>query len=637
MVSTWAGSTTATPVTYEFEVAFDADPWDAAPVYTSLSSRVREVVSFRGASSVLSEPGPGSMEVVLGNRDRFLDPHFAAGPWFGKLLPMKPARLKLVSGAVTLTVLSGWVTGWPQDWVKGDASVRVTVVEQVPAIAGATLPASAYQVEVLADNPVGYWPLQVDGAATIGPDLQPSDRLGGQTAFTSVAGTYPLGQSSGLTGQDSDILEIVNTGWFEPLAIEAWVTVSGAGGDGSVWFGAAQAIGTYLYVLVDSSGNLSIGYSNDTDNDYIVYNLYWGVLGSGSHHVVVFSDGTDLKWMVDGSVVGSVALLFGVGGDPPSFGGEYQKARVHWNVTGSQPLARLSHFAVYESVPSIARFEAHYQAGRWAWSGSHGDYGWEYGGARITRILDDIGHPAALRDLSPGGTLQAPYLPGSGSAIEAIREVVNSEAGLLTFDVAGKVVFRDRQWLWMTADAVDPIFSDDGANVKYSEGSPDANMVDRVSNVITATWAQGGITRRDETSITRYRERPLTIQSDTISDAQDASNRAAYELRDVAAPKSVIRSLTIKMRGNIAAYFTAIAALDTGRVVTVERTPMQLGPQIVSRHSILGFGHELYRTEWYVTLYLAPAVEMADEAPYLTVAHATDGKVGAANLNGSPF
>lgn len=648
MAVTWIEPT----VQYDVEVAFDANPWDTSPVYTSIGARVRYLRTFRGKTSVNSEFAPASAEILLDSRDRLFDSKHAAGTFFGKLNPMKRVRITITYAAVTYVLFTGWTLGWQQDQRDYDNTCRLSAADSTAEALNATLSYSTTEKEIKADNPAAYYSFR-DGTLT-------SD-LGNTTLTDATLGeTYAGSPSSnqvlalGTPIDDDSYLAIPEggTGGYvyetaagtpdglnaNPRAMELWIYDAQ-----NLLITAAWTTTSYMKFIFSSSG-WTIEYRDSVSGHY------WndGLVGPPApvvndqrlHHVVALREANTMNIMVDGSWVVSTALAAGAVGTvtsqgifvqsvptqpPPSF--------VRWTTPG------IAHLAIYETAPSRDRFITHYQAAKHAWSGTAGgSFGSETSGARINRILDEIGHPTNLRSISTGVSTQGPYKPRRRSALELIREVERSEQGIVATTVDGKIFFRDRQWLWVNADDKNVTFSDDNAAgaVAYQGGSRNDNAVDTVRNVVTATWTGGAVTNRDTTSIGQNREHPETIDTN-LPDAIQASNLSKYRLRIDKDPKSIIPRATIPMRRSIATTIPAICGLELADVVTFERTPMNVGAQTVGRHQLLGIEHELTPEMWFAHGYFGPATPMADEVPYLTLAHATRGKIGAAFGNKIPY
>jgi hypothetical protein len=619
-------------VTYTVEVAFASTPWATAPTWTDVSAYTRAVNVNRGSSSETAVFSPGTCSVTFSNADRRFDPDYSAGPYFGTILPMKRIRVTATRSAVTFTVFLGWVTGWTQDWQVGDGVAYANCVDGGYFAQNASLGASAYEGEVKLDTPTHYWTMQ---GASIGRDFGSADvDLAVRPGTEGAAVLYPRGLvdavaqvelaqpiGGGLYAQEIYAYGDTSLITVNPKAIEFWSNVSGNSLP-AIGFGGT----TTDYMLVDAG---TVSYSNTSDNRN--GSAAFPPQADGPHHFAAYADATNLYLIVDGQLVSTTALSVGTS----SFAGGLVTRDFIRSWAPSPGPGGVSHVALYATAPSLARFQAHYMAGSTAYGHPYN----ECEGTRIGRVLDEIGYPSNLRDISAGGMVQGPYLPAERRAMEYIGDCVNSGQGLLFFSVDGKLTYRDRAWQWISADADGVIFSDDGAvgAVGYEEGSPTSGTVDTVRNIVTVSYSDvGGITNRDTASVSAYGPSQQFIDGPTIRNGTDASNLGKYVLRLKKDPKSTIPSLVVKLRANIGTNLAACLGLDIGEVVTVERTPMGVGSQIVRRHQVTGISHTIAPDNWSVRFYLSPAVPMADEVPYFTIADATYGRVGAPAGNKIP-
>lgn len=605
------------------EIEFEAGVWTDVSAYLDIDADW-----FRGKQSENDDIQPGTLTVHLDNSLRTFDPEYADGPYYGNLRPMKRIRLSFVVAATTYTVFTGYVLGWPQQWDTFTSVAPINCIDGSKL--DADLPNHAYEAEVLADEPSNYWKLQggdlsnrIEGQA----DLINASLNDGRTQVLDV--DAPLGEAQVLAAVADTAgwqysAPLSTLGGVVPEAVEVWTY---------------NAVGLQLSFVVTSKdfiqlqfggGSLFLDYSDDSanlhfDNEEMLPTID---LSSGLHHVVVFRSGNDLSMMVDGSVLATSTL--DASDDTASPPGVRLAASGFGSATPG-----IAHVATYDTAPSVERFQAHYAAGVWAYSGAHGIYGAEKGGARIARVLAQAGWDSNLTKLDTGATRQGPYLPNGAKALDYIRQVVASEQGLFFFNRDGEWEFRDRKTLWKASSAC--TFSDDGSDVPYVAGNPDGNSIDTVRNKVTASWQQGAITRTDQDSIGEFGEQPETIDSVTMADAQDASNLAHYVVRQKAEPRTIFPAVEIDMHPDASTQIPAVLSLEIGDLVTVERTPMSIGSQIQKTAQILGIGGRLSPEQLTVTLYLSPPVVTAADAPYLVLGDATLGKIGAAAGNLIPF
>lgn len=110
----------------------------AGDQYVDVTDRVRNITISRGRSRVLEQFTAGIATVILDNRTRLFDPTYAAGPYFGSIVPRKAIRIERDG----IPIFYGNVEDWTWDnTLSGDATATVKAVDGFASIAQATMTA----------------------------------------------------------------------------------------------------------------------------------------------------------------------------------------------------------------------------------------------------------------------------------------------------------------------------------------------------------------------------------------------------------------------------------------------------------------------------------------------------------------
>lgn len=670
------------------EVAFTTDPLSATPEWVDITNFVRSYDFQRGGTDQYSSIGAGRLSLLLDNNDRRFDPEYLDGAYVGtpllddddeplyaddggflradgdpdvvRLLPMKRIRVRATYDSTAHPRFDGYVLGWPLSAEEfTDDIVRVDAVDGSRFLESATLADSAYGSVVAADGAVRYFPLQEQNTSAASDYL---DVVGGgfarvqgaSTAITTVAES-PIGApnmaSSGApaTFQSPVIRSIDNIDRVQTL--EAWVDfpfiaslnvwpgaislLAEAAGDSFIDFGITPinppALASFegIYVSVGDAANSRLFSAED-----------FMPLPVGLTHVVVTYDSTDMFIYFNGRQVFTAALdsgsVFAPSGSSVTLN--------QWLSTADStdvfapyvsPInAPVSHVAVYETTLTATEVAAHYVAGITAYGHPFG----ERGGERIGRVLDEIEWPAGQRDLSVGDTVQGQYLPRRSSALEYIRNVEGSEDGLAFFAADGDFTFRSRSWQWLKAS--EATFSDDGSDLPYADIVIDANTVDAIRNQVAVSFrsTEGYVRVGDAASVTAYGPSLDSVSAGSLDSAATARALASYRLRTRKDPRTLVSQLELLPRTAPTTMFPAVLAIEIGDRVTVERTVAGVGAQSVKSVQVRGISERVTaQGEWITRLYLAPAPDFAEDAPYLIVGDSTYGVIGATAGNRIPF
>jgi hypothetical protein len=622
------------------EVAFTTDPLAVTPSWTDISAYVLEIPNITsGRSSEFTAISPSTMSVVLSNGDRRFDPEHAAGPYFGTLLPGRKIRVKVVYSAVTYYLFTGYVMGWPQEYQSSvDSTVTVNCVDGSKFLEQATLAGSAYEAVLLTDSPIAYWPFRgqsrTDIVASIsmaeegtwgaGAAVAPMAADNGSIAASafSPAVLAPIEGAAARLKADADMPSA-------PRTIEAWVYIDNDALTASYYGPEANArngVNDYCRFAV-SQGLFQTYFSNTSLNRYqgAIVSVGWS---TGWHHLAAVVGNTCLLY-VDGVQVGSVASAVGVFADTTY--SYWTGTAVTGYVTQS---AAFAHFAVYATELSAARIAAHYQTALSAFGHPTG----ERTGARVGRVLDEIGWPSADRVLSTGDTVHGPYLPAQQSAMKYLRDVETAEDGYVFLDGQGRLVLRDRNWQW--TQTVSVAFSDtpSGAELDYVDVVIDANSADAIRTSVSASYGTDGyLFSEDAAARAAYGPEREPLSVPTIDSATTARGLTAYKLRTMKDPQTRIVELVHTPRILNATAWPKILGLQVGARITVERHPQAVGSAIVKTLIVQGIEHRIDSVWWETTLYLSPAIDSATDAPYLIMGDATYGKIGAVAGNQIPF
>jgi len=620
-------------VTLTVEVAFTTTPL-GAPTWTDVSDYVRGIDINRGRSDEFSTFGPGTLSVTFSNADRRFDPEHGASPYAPNLLPMKRIRVRATYASTTHDLFVGFVQGWPQAYVwTFDSTVTVEAVDASRFLESSDLNRSAYETAVLADGPSHYWPLQEQNTTSSAryPDTVTGREMApyGGPLPVPVSASPVIGADVGMSASfNPDAINDLSLGIpsvdAAPLSLEAWV-----------YFGAPLSrlvvaaygpLGDALGFSVDSSGQLVTAASNTALNVVRTSAFTGRAAEPGKwQHVALTLDATELRLYVDGQLAHTSSLSVGTG-----FIGLLPKLS-SYSADASDAVA---HIAAYPTTLTAAQVQTHHLAGLTAFGHPYG----ERSGARVDRVLDEIGWPAGDRALSTGDTVHGAYRPDRSSAMRYLRFVETAEDGLLFIGRDGKVTLRDRTWQWLNTSSA--TYSDDGSDIPYDDIEIDANSVEPLRNVVSNTYGPNNAYLKvsNDTSVTNYGPAQETLSTPTLESAQTARALAEYRLQRSSTPTSRITRMSVNPRGKPATAYPAVLALELGDRITVERTPQGVGSQIVKSLAVQGYSHRITREgEWMTSFYMSPAPDLATDVPYFIVGDATYGRLGVTAGNQIPF
>lgn len=448
----------------------------ATPLWADITSYVRGVETQRGRERLLELYETGTCTVSLDNRSRRFDPTYAAGPYYGKILPLARFRVRLQYGNKTYPVYDGYAEGWSQGYdLNGDSVCEVTLADafKVFSLLG---PSSPWVAEIISRSPEHWYRFSESGGTTMldaygrGPGTFVGNPTYSQASLVDSDTNTSIGFSGGSYGRvtfpNAPGILIGFEGWFASTASGTQQTI--------IQYGPPDIGYAMMSVDLNTIGqvNFRIWQFNDTTNPSLslstVYTTTSSSYGDGNpHHFSIFAGGnspTSLRWFtcsldglrkdVDLSVTitnepttamptRSNELVIGNRNDDTArFSGRIDEIVVYLNDTviaaGDEGAAE------YSSVPSTVELQefvkavaGHYSFGKTPFNGDRTD-------VRFTRILDSINWPTSERLVSTGtSTVQSWNFLG-GTVLDSLNEIQTAEQGQLFVNAEGRVRFKGR-------------------------------------------------------------------------------------------------------------------------------------------------------------------------------------------------
>lgn len=232
-------------------------------------------------------------------------------------------------------------------------------------------------------------------------------------------------------------------------------------------------------------------------------------------------------------------------------------------------------------------------------------------GARINRVLDNIGWPTEERNVATGKTT----VQGTDLSANAWAEVclnADTEIGEVYFDVDGKLVFRNR-WGIITdsrSATAQATFGDAaGGELGFTDIVLAADL-QQTKNLIRLSRVGGAQqVASDATSRTEYRTRTwgrsdLLHQTDT-----EVADYAAYVLSLLKDYEVRIDQITVNPLGDPANLWPQVLGRKLGDRVTVKFTPPGGGARISRDVFIRGISHDIGTATWQTTFVFQDATK----------------------------
>lgn len=215
----------------------------------------------------------------------------------------------------------------------------------------------------------------------------------------------------------------------------------------------------------------------------------------------------------------------------------------------------------------------------------------ELSGTRIGNVLDEVGWPAADRDLAAGQSImQATGAQDNVNALEHIQLVAASELGLFFEKGNGDATFHDRMTRRESPyDTSQATFGDDAGEMKYR------NVVfkydeELIYNNIRLTRVGGTEqTANDATGVTDYGKRVLSRTDLLYNSDEDCDSIADYWLTLFKDAIMRVQSLTVDPRRDEANLYPKVLGYDLSTRITVRLNQASIDEE----YHIEGIAHDV--------------------------------------------
>ncbi|MFI6737435.1 hypothetical protein ACIBI9_31305 [Nonomuraea sp. NPDC050451] len=236
----------------------------------------------------------------------------------------------------------------------------------------------------------------------------------------------------------------------------------------------------------------------------------------------------------------------------------------------------------------------------------------ENSGARITRILDSAGWPAADRDIATGNsTMQATTL--AGSALTECFLVADSELGEFYVDGDGNMTFRNRHAMLLESrsNSVQATFGDGVGELQYSNNGLTLSY-DHETLANRAQIARTGGTQQvasDATSISKYLTRTFNRTDLLLENDAETLAYAQWILFTSKEPELRFDAIKINPLSDPATLMAQVLGREIGDRIRILRRPPGGGTPITRDVFIRGISHKITPSTWQTTWVLQSATK----------------------------
>ena len=560
------------------------------------------------------------------------------GPYFGRLTPGTPLRIRNTYAATEYATWYGYVRRWPHSYPGSgtDAVARVEALDALGWLMEQPSPETPFGIAIdaanratLAADPTAqidpYWPLHEPFPAT--------QFAGGNPAAGS--GVFSGSVTAGVLSQPG--APTVASRAFPRYGTANAITGDYPNGAGTTyspalafWCNIPDASSTFEVVADGEPDSPSMSFVvNPGGRTYA--QMDWGgvnqcsvtipSLNPGVHFVHVIWEASDtMRVYIDGVLqqVNAVAgLIRATDGLYPAL----------W-VAGTDTYSNATISDVtYGRVFDSETVGYYYGLGRPL----------ELSGPRMTWLLTAAGLPTSLQSVTTDVSTYLGPQPANTTYGAHVKAVEAAENGRLYVSGAGVMTFRSHRWATEATAATTSqhTFGDGSGETPYLDLTVDPANIDDIVNVATVTTAYGGGgTYADETSVALYGHRTVTRTAPLPTSAA-ATNLAIQLATTRSHPTVRVENLTVSplVPGWGATIWPQVLGRTIGERITVKRSPTatlfpaSLTPAISAAVTIEGVAHSWDQQRWVTVWNTAPAPATAQEAAMFTADDAVLGVV----------
>jgi len=221
-------------------------------------------------------------------------------------------------------------------------------------------------------------------------------------------------------------------------------------------------------------------------------------------------------------------------------------------------------------------------------------------GARVTNVLDQIGWPAAMREIDTGSATVLADPGTSRTALQALKNLEFSEQGAFYFNPSGNAIFQSRNAIQSKSGQNPTNFANDGSGIGYNNivFAFDDKLIINQSN-FTRT---GGAAQAFEDTASMAKYFPHSISYTDLMLETDAQVLDVAKIYVATRAETTIRidAITLDLNATDAAGDTAALTLNFFDTMAIKNVA-QDGTIIEKTLQCMGVQHEITPSTWNTT------------------------------------
>ena len=573
---------------------------------------------------------------MFDNRDRYFDP--AINSFIDTDVQI---RVLVEHGGTVYHLFRGRIDSYKYSFPgMFDHEVQVEAIDMMTNLNNAKN--LTYRDVVLADNPLGYWPMDDEG--------QTLRDLSGNGNSVTFNGPVAIESEDTATHPDSvrtPRLEAANQefgdGGYKPelrldgdFTIEFWckeqdawglssqMYILGCSGDNLITAGsptllpygnisyacsvASPAAGTDSYHRLQWVAGMTSGSTSYAEH-YMAYTDRDVFTSTDWRHVVWTRDSAtgevslyinnEKRVLVDTGTTSAYVSPDKTDQNEGRFGLGNLWYGEDWSIYEFD--GYLHHVALYDRVLTRGAIEQHYEVGltRDAMIDTDSQ-------SRLGEIRNDLGLGAFWSNFDAGhSTLERAWVP-TYQLLEHARDIETTEGGVMFIDGEGKWTFQARDTRWSVPSVA--TFGDGAGEVPYVGDLEIGFDNDILINRAIAQPVDGTpYDYKDDTSVAARGEKTRRVPNLLVRDSDEVESRAQWWVNRYKDPQRRVERVTLRPEGDPATIYPQALGRTISDKITLRRDPTGTDP-IVLDVFVEGVRHSFDRDgDWETTFQLSPA------------------------------
>lgn len=568
--------------TIRVRIGFIDGPYVVSPVWTDVTSYVREVTTNRGRQDEWQHFGTGTATVVLDNRDRRYDPTYTAGPYYGFLYPRRQIQIQgTVDNVNYYNIFRGFIAGWPVELKNAgyDSTVTLECFDVFGLLGATEVTPDWADSTILGLSPVHYWRCnEATGSTSIIDYGSAAADVPVFSGRPNLVSNEPIANGIPYNAANLLITTYYLSRSVTPATGDFTVSFWYRGGPTGTIPLTLKGTSSLLFSLVSSSIQVDL---DDGVAGARVTTSRSGFGAEAAHHVVVtYTNSTGrLRIYVDGTdLTGTQVNVTGHKLIPETeitfSGGSIAQCAVFTSVLSTTNIANIYKLSAAQITESTS--------------------------ARLTRLTNLTSLTSQITSSISTVGVVSDISSGRFSLLSEMETVSDSEGGDFFVTNAGVGLMTNRTYTTTNTNSITNQATFGSGGIPIGTEMSYYWSADDLRNQINVTWSGDAVaTATNSTSVTAYGTSAENYETQ-LSTQADAQSLANYLVGFGYLPRLVMSAVEVGQALTTAQWATVLGLELLERITVV--VPEQVGSNLSQIQLVQQIQHRITPGDWKTTI-----------------------------------